>query len=139
MAQLGILRPDPTKLKNAIAAIVGQSVTTIKRFAAALHNKCQLVVYTDSLGKTCCQFLRHDAFTGYSFEFKGDRCTVTNKETGDVYVATFSPTRKWCPCRSYEFSPRENKNCKHLLMIADLKGDLGIEQVDSSVTFFTNF
>lgn len=135
MPQPGIFRPDPVKLKNALAAVVGRAIASVKRFATALHNRCNLVVFVDASGRTCSTFLRRDAFTGYSFEFKGDRCTVTNKATGDVYVATFSSTRKWCPCRSYEFSPRETKNCKHLRMIAELKGELGIEQAIAQTEF----
>ena len=124
MPQLRIFKPDPTKLKNAIAAIVERSVRSIKRFAAALHNRCNLIVYVDELGRTCSTFLKKDAFTGYHFDFKGDRCTVTNKESGDVYVVSYSLGCKWCPCESYKYSPKQDKNCKHLQMIGELRGDL---------------
>lgn len=122
MPQPGTLKPDLTKLKNAIAAIVERGVRSIKRFTAALHNKCQMVVYIDSLGRTCSQFLRHDAFSGYHFEFSGDRCTVTNKETGDVYVVEFGRTN-YCNCRAYKYD-RTKSPCKHMKMVSELRGDL---------------
>ena len=116
-----IFKPTTEKLQNAIAAIVGRAVRLVKRFTTALHNHCNLVVYVDLSGRTCCQFLKKDAFSGYHFEFKGDRCAVTNKATGDVYVVSYSPTCKWCPCESYKYSPRHEKNCKHIRMVLEAK------------------
>lgn len=133
MPHPAIFKPDTAKLKNAITAILGRAIRTIKRFSTALHNKCNLVVYTDDKGRTCSQFLKKDAFSGYSFEFKGDACAVTNKETGDVYVVTYSNSCKWCPCKSYKFSDPLEKNCKHLRMVSELKG--GLEQAIAQTEF----
>jgi hypothetical protein len=80
------LEANTQKLKNALAAVLGRVIATIKRFATSLHNRCNLVIYVDNQGRTCCQFLRRDAFTGYHFDFSGDKCIVTNKESGDVYT-----------------------------------------------------
>ena len=124
MPQPGIFKPDPAKLKNAIAAIVGQAVASIKRFATALHNKCNLVVFVDAAGRTCSTFLRRDAFVGYHFEFAGDKCLVTNKETGDIYTVDFDR----CSCPAFKYSSPK-KQCKHLAMVALLRGELGIEQM----------
>lgn len=126
MSQI-IVKPNPENLKNAIAAVVGRAVRSIKRFATALHNKCNLVVYIDWFGRTCCQFIKKDAFTGYHFEFSGNICLITNKETGDVYAVTYAPTLKTCTCKAYRYSPQPKSPCKHINMVAEHKGDL--EQV----------
>lgn len=118
-----IFKPNQEKLKNAVAAVVGRAISSIKRFATALHNKCNLVVFTDAVGRTCSTFLRRDAFTGYDFQFSGDKCVVTNKATGDIYTVAFGR----CSCPAFKFSPKEE--CKHQRMIAELKGELEIEQV----------
>lgn len=126
MSQI-ILKPNPESLKNAIAAVVERAVRSIKRFATALHNKCNLVVYVDWFGRTCCQFIKKNAFTGYHFEFSGNICLITNKETGDVYSVTYAPVLKCCTCPAYTYSPGPKQPCKHIKMVAELKGDL--EQV----------
>lgn len=123
MSQI-ILKPNPENLKNAIAAVVGRAVTSVKRFATALHNKCNLVVYVDWFGRTCCQFIKKDALTGYHFEFSGNICLITNKQTGDVYSVTYAPVLKSCTCPAYRYSPPPKQLCKHINMVAELKGDL---------------
>lgn len=117
-----IFKPNSEKLKNALAAVLGRAIATIKRFTTSLHNRCNLVVYVDNQGRTCCQFLRRDAFTGYHFDFSGDKCIVTNKESGDIYTVAFDK----CSCPAFKFSPKNE--CKHQLMVAELKGQLSIEQ-----------
>lgn len=133
MPQTSILKPDTAKLKHAIAAILGRTIRTIKRFVTALHNKCSLVVYTDHKGRTCSQFLKKDAFSGYSFEFKGDACAVTNKETGDVYAVSFG-LKNHCNCPAFRYD-RFHSPCKHIKMAQQLKGELGIEQVIAQTEF----
>lgn len=117
-----IFKPNPEKLKNALTAVVGRAIASIKRFATALHNKCNLVVFVDATGKTCSTFLRRDAFTGYDFRFSGDKCAVTNKATGDIYTVAFNK----CTCPAFKFSPKNE--CKHLMLVAQVKGQLTIEQ-----------
>ena len=121
MSQI-VFKPNPEKLKNAVAAIVGRAIASIKRFSTSLHNRCNLVVYVDNQGRTCCQFLRRDAFTGYDFQFSGDKCVVTNKATGDVYSVAFDK----CSCPAFKYAPKQQ--CKHQIMVAQLKGELTIEQ-----------
>jgi hypothetical protein len=130
MPQHGIFRPDPAKLKNALAAVVGKAIASVKRFATALHNRCNLVVFTDASGRTCSTFLRRDAFTGYHFEFAGDKCLVTNKETGDIYTVSFDR----CSCPAFYYSSAK-KECKHQMMVAQMRGKLGIEQVIAQTEF----
>jgi hypothetical protein len=129
MPQLSSLKLNPEKLKNAVAAVVGRAIATIKRFSTALHNRCNLVVFIDASGLTCSTFLRRDAFTGYHFDFSGDKCFVTNKETGDVYTVAFDR----CSCPAFKYSPKHE--CKHQLMVAQLRGEVGIEQVIAQVEF----
>jgi hypothetical protein len=117
-----VFKPNPEKLKNAVSAIVGRAIATIKRFTTSLHNRCNLVVYIDAAGRTCSTFLRRDAFTGYHFDFSGDKCIVTNKESGDVYTVAFDK----CTCPAFKYAPKEQ--CKHLRMVSELKGELTIEQ-----------
>jgi hypothetical protein len=117
-----VFKPNPEKLKNALAAIVGRAIASIKRFVTVLHNRCNLVVYVDAFGRTCSTFLRRDAFTGYDFQFSGDKCVVTNKATGDVYTVSLGR----CTCPSFKYAPK--LQCKHQLMVAELKGELSIEQ-----------
>ena len=119
-----IFKPNSEKLKNALAAVLGRAIATIKRFTSSLHNRCNLVVFVDASGRTCSTFLRRDAFTGYHFEFTGEKCLVTNKETGDVYTVNFDI----CSCPAFKYSSAK-KECKHLAMVAQLRGELGIEQV----------
>ena len=119
-----IFKPNSEKLKNALAAVLGRAIATIKRFTSSLHNRCNLVVFVDASGRTCSTFLRRDAFTGYHFEFTGEKCLVTNKETGDVYTVNFDR----CSCPAFKYSSAK-KECKHLAMVAQLRGELGIEQV----------
>lgn len=71
MPQPPIFKHSTEKLKNAIAVIVGRGVRAIKRFTTALHNRCNLVVYVDELGRTCCQFLKKDAEARVSLRFFG--------------------------------------------------------------------
>ena len=123
MPQPQIFKPDTAKLKNALAAVVGRAIASVKRFATALHNKCSLIVFVDDVGRTCSTFLRRDAFSGYHFEFAGEKCLVTNKETGDVYTVAFER----CSCPAFKYSPK--KECKHLTMVAQMRGELGIEQM----------
>lgn len=120
----GFLKPNNENLKNAVSAIIGRGVRAVKRFTTALHNKCNLVVYVDWYGRTCCQFLKKDAFSGYHFEFAGNTCLITNKESGDVYSVTYAPTLKCCTCPAYTYSPQPKKHCKHLKMVAELKSAL---------------
>ncbi len=122
MPQHGIFRPDPAKLKNALAAVVGKAIASVKRFATALHNRCNLVVFTDASGRTCSTFLRRDAFTGYHFDFNAGECIVTNKETGDIYTVAFDK----CTCLAFKYAPKQQ--CKHQRMVAELRGELTIEQ-----------
>lgn len=122
MPQPAIFKPVTDNLKNALAAVVGRAIRSIRRFTTALHNRCNLVVYVDNQGRTCCQFLKKDAFTGYHFEFSGNCCTVTNKETGDVYVVEFGRTN-YCNCPAYRYD-REKQPCKHIKMVGELRGDL---------------
>lgn len=117
-----IFKPNTENLQNALAAVVQRAVSSIKRFATALHNKCNLVVYIDGFGKTCCQFLKKDAFSGYHFEFSGSSCVITNKETGEIYKAVYSPDFKFCSCPAFKFSPLPKQPCKHLCMVAELLG-----------------
>ncbi len=117
-----VFKPNPEKLKNAVAAIVGTAIRTIKRFVSVLHNKCNLVVYVDASGRTCSTFLRRDAFSGYDFRFEGEKCIVTNKETGDIYTVAFDK----CTCPAFKYAPKEQ--CKHQRMVAELRGELSIEQ-----------
>ncbi len=124
MPQLPNLKLNSEKLKNALAAVVGRAIATIKRFTTSLHNRCNLVVFVDAAGKTCSTFLRRDAFSGYHFEFAGDKCLITNKETGDVYTVNYDK----CTCPAFKYSS-PNKECKHLTMVAQLRGELGLEQV----------
>lgn len=133
MPHTAISKPDTAKLKNAIAAILGRAIRTIKRFATALHNHCNLVVYTDDKGRTCSQFLKKDAFTGYSFEFKGDACAVTNKATGDVYTVSFGSSSH-CSCPAFRYD-RSRQPCKHIKMVKEIKGKLGIEQAKDQTQF----
>lgn len=117
-----VFKPNPEKLKNAVAAIVGRAIASIKRFTTALHNRCNLVVFVDAAGKTCSTFLRRDAFSGYHFDFSGDKCIVTNKQTGDVYTVSLGR----CTCPSFKYAAKQQ--CKHLRMVAELRGELTIEQ-----------
>lgn len=109
-------------LKNALAAVVGRAVRSIKRFTTALHNKCNLVVYVDIQGRTCCQFLKKDAFSGYHFAFSGNECQVTNKESGEVYTVNFSATSS-CTCPAFKYD-RTKSPCKHIKMVAEVRQDL---------------
>lgn len=122
MPQQAIFKLGTAKLKNALAAILETAIAQVKRFTTALHNRCNLVVFVDAAGRTCSTFLRRDAFTGYHLEFSGDKCIVTNKESGDVYTVEFGK----CSCPAFKYSPK--KECKHQLMVAELKGELSIEQ-----------
>jgi uncharacterized protein YerC len=122
MPHLPNLKLNAEKLKNALAAVLGRAIATVKRFSSVLHNRCNLVVYVDSQGRTCCQFLRRDAFTGYSFDFSGDKCIVTNKESGDVYTVNLDR----CSCPAFKYAPKQQ--CKHQRMVAELRGELTIEQ-----------
>lgn len=115
-----IFKPNTENLKNALAAVVERAISSIKRFATALHNKCNLVVYIDGFGRTCCQFVKKDAFSGYHFEFSGSSCVITNKETGEMYKAVYSPDFKFCSCAAFKFSSLP-KQCKHLRMVAELR------------------
>lgn len=108
-------------LKNAIAAIVGRAIRSIKRFTTALHNRCNLVVYVDIQGRTCCQFLKKDAFSGYHFAFSGNECEVTNKESGEIYTVNFSLATCTCPAFKYD---RSKQPCKHISMVAEVRKDL---------------
>ena len=119
-----IFKSNQENLKNALAAIVGRAIATVKRFTTALHNRCNLVVFVDAAGRTCSTFLRRDAFSGYHFEFSGDKCLVTNKETGDVYTVNYDR----CSCPAFKYSSPK-KQCKHLAMVAQMRGELGIEQM----------
>lgn len=117
-----VLKTTTDKLKNALAAIVGRAIRSIKRFTTALHNKCNLVVYVDRVGRVCCQFLKKDAFSGYHFEFGSTICTVTNKETGDVYLVEFGNLNK-CSCPAYKYN-HAKQPCKHMKMVKDVCGGI---------------
>lgn len=124
-----IFKPTTDKLKNAIAAIVGKGIRTIRRFTTALHNRCNLVVYVDNQGRTCCQFLKKDAFSGYHFAFSGNECEVTNKESGEVYTVNFTAFDCTCPAYKYD---RSKQPCKHIRMVSNLatKNREGLNQTD---------
>lgn len=121
MPQPPIFKHSTEKLKNAIAAIVGRAIRSIKRLTTALHNRCNLVVYVDDQGRTCCQFLKKDAFSGYHFAFSGNECLVTNKESGEIYTVNFTAANCTCPAFKYD---RSKSPCKHIKMVAEVRQDL---------------
>lgn len=106
---------------NALIAVLDGAAKEIKRFVASLHNRCPLVVYVNQSGKVCSQFLKRSAFTGYHFRFTGNEVIVTNKESGAQYRVSLK--MQFCSCKRFIYSPLPKQSCKHIKMVAELRGD----------------
>lgn len=115
--------PQPVDdIKNAIACIVGRAVRQIKRFVSSIHNHCPLVVYERIDGKTCSQFIKRNAFTGYHVDFSNGKGVVTNLATGKQYQVQLRGNYYYCQCDGFKYSPLPRQPCKHIKMVADLQG-----------------
>ena len=110
---------------NAIAAILEGAARAIRKFGVAVRNRCPWVSYINQAGKVCSHFIKRNAFKGYHFKFGNSVAVVTNLETGKQY--TVSLTTSYCDCKSFKFAPFPKPPCKHIKMVAELRGDL--EQV----------
>lgn len=110
---------------NAIAAILEGVASSVRKFGVAVRNRCPWVSYINQAGKVCSHFIARAKFSGYHFKFNKGTAIVTNLETGKQY--TVSLTTPYCDCKSFKFSPFPKQPCKHMKMVAELRGDL--EQV----------
>lgn len=112
----------PQITSTAIAALLETTATAIRKFGVAARNRCPWVSYINQAGKACSHFIARAKFSGYHFKFNSGAAVVTNLETGKQY--SVSLTSQLCSCPAFHFAPFPKAACKHMKMVAELRGDV---------------